>query len=201
MPEQNKGWIIILIRNVVEGKLSMDVLGFFKLHPDPRDMDTTLTKLEKFQMELVDIGKAVTITEPTAPFAFTANQKEIEAAEDKSASGCKMTTLALKSAAAAIMGDASRQIKVTKIHLPAGMVGCNDYLNGKVKLVGNGNRIQAKGRFIPFQISLPKKGMTSFLVPYVFWKVPIAGTVTLADQEAATDCDDMFDDAINSMLK
>lgn len=190
----------MLIKNIREGKYRMDAFGIYKFLSDPRDMDTTKYP-DNYVASVVANGKGLVITEPTLPFGFLHNQKELNEAESRTMSGiCDMTVLALAETAAAVKADKSRQTKTTLIHFPDGMEGCNNFLNGEeIKMVGDGNRIVTKGRFLPFNMEIQSKTCANFLMPLVYWKIPIESTVKLTDHVAATKVDDVFFDAINSM--
>jgi hypothetical protein len=102
----------------------------------------------------------------------------------------------------AIKSDAIRQSYSTLVRLPVGMEGCNDFLNGKeVLTAGNCNRLSSKGRFIPYTMEVTKGKKEKFVLPYVYWKIPIKSTIQLTDEEAAVHNENPFEDAIKSMSK
>lgn len=199
-PEQNpNGFIIIRIQNIREGKYRMDAIGIYKFLSDPRDLDTT--KNEKNCLShLEEGGTAVSIGLPTLPYGLLHNQKELNEGEMKRKEYCEMTGLALAELAAAIRADKTRQIATTLIRLPKGLVGCNDHLNGpEIKMVGNGNRLATKGRFLPYTLSDGGASNGSFILPYAFWKIPIKSSIKVTDFFAVTNVDDPFHDALASM--
>lgn len=192
-PERNKGFIIVRPKNIREGKYLMEAYCIYRFYNDPNDSKNP----EYFQAQLLVDG--VLITEPTLPHCFLHGHQEMEKVERKTGV-CESTSVEIKKASAAVIADKSRHKKTTLILFPKDVKCCNDFLNGEhVKMSGNGNKLKTFGRFLSYKMDVGEKS-ANCIAPYVYWKIPIVDTVTLTDQEAAGHNDDVFNDALESML-
>jgi hypothetical protein len=194
-PERNKGgFVCIHIKGIKEKKYIMDAFGIFLFLSDPRDIKDT----SKMYAELVDEGKSVGVYRPSLPHAVLTDPGAMAKSESKQV--CEHTHVELKKLVASVKGDSIRQAYSTLIHLPVGMADCNDFLNGEeVLTAGYGNRLKSKGRFIPYMMEITADKKEKFVVPYVYWKIPIRSTIELTDDIAAEHKENPFEDAIKSM--
>jgi hypothetical protein len=177
----------------------MDAFGIYHFLTDPRGMDTQYNK-NFCVATLENNGGGVSITLPTVPFGVVHNLSAMDEQESKRGGSCDMTSLALSELAAAVSSDKSRQTKTVMIHLPEGMHGCNEHLNGpEISLIGKGNHLSTKGRMLPYQMSIGNKKNGEFILTYVFWKIPIKNSIRIIDHVSVTNNDDIFNDAITSM--
>jgi hypothetical protein len=194
-PEKNKGFIIFRPKNIREGKYCMEAYCIYRFYQDLNDSKNS----EYFQAQLVEDGSGVAITEPALPYCFLHGHQEMKKAEHKTGV-CESTSVEIEKISAAVIADKSRHKKTTLIMFPKDVKCCNDLLNGgNVKMSGNGNKLKTYGRFLPYKMDIGDKN-ANCIAPYVYWKLPIVDTVNLTDQQAAGHKDDVFNDAIESML-
>jgi hypothetical protein len=196
-PEKNSGFIIIRPKNVQEGSYCMDAYGIYRTFVDPRSAKDP----ENFQAEIAADANGVIVTELTLPYAILHDTGAMMDAEKKYDGVCEKTKLEMEKLAAAVTRDPRRQKKTTLIRFPKGVKICNDYLNGvQVKMSGKGNKLKPNGRFLPYTMDVPDLEKFNFVMPFVFWKAPIIGTITLTNQKAASHSDNVFVDALKGVF-
>lgn len=198
-PERNKGFICIRINNVRAGKFVMDAFGVYKFYNDPRE---TQESAQYYVAELADRGLGFFVTEPALPAAFYKNQKAVLSVvkSQTNETVAKATEVEFETLAARVTADASRKTTTTWINLPNGFEGCNDYHNGdEAKLAGNGNLLKTYGSFLPYKMDLGDGSTTNFIMPFVYWIVPIKGSVRMTDSVAAGRVNKVFEEAVKSM--
>jgi hypothetical protein len=175
----------------------MDAYGIYRTFVDPRSAKDP----ENFQAEYTDDGSGVVITEPTVPYAVLHDTSHMMDIEKNYGGICEKTKTEMEKLASAVLRDPSRQKKTTLIRFPHGVKVCNSFLNGEeVKMTGKGNKLKSNGRFLPYKMDVEDLKTFNFMMPYVFWKAPIVGTVSLTNQKAACHSDNLFADALKGVL-
>lgn len=175
----------------------MDAYGIYRTFVDPRSAKDP----ENFQAESAEEGGAILVTEPTVPYAVLHETAHMMSLEKSYGGVCDKTKLEMEKLASAVLRDPRRQKKTTLIRLPKGVKVCNNFLNGEdVKMTGKGNKFKPNGRFLPYKMDVEGLDSFNFMMPYVFWKAPIIGTVTLTDQKAACHSDNLFADALKGVF-
>lgn len=200
-PEKNKGFICIRVNNVRDKGFVMDSICIYKFYNDPREAQSD----HFYSAELVEDGKAVVINQPALPLAFIGTQ-DMRAAmlhvvkNQTSVSVAEATKVEFETLAVNVIKDVGRRTTSTLIHLPSDLDGCNEYLNGDlVKFQGSGNSLKNLGSFLPYKLEIKKGLVENYVMPFVYWVIPIKSSIRITDSEVVGRPKNNFEEALKSM--